>query len=158
MQRPARAILFAIAAIAVTAVQAPAEEYALVWNGPIDNGIAMRIPGFFVGSVGAGNMGVHLVVGDRSDWDSCTHRIDLGEIRRRGFDGEVDFDIGGLIEEPPFYAYFVRGGDHVVHATHEIFYTREDGRPVISIDTSGPGAPGQPRVVDPDQKRTNGSK
>ena len=135
-----------LAALAALPALGTAAEYVLVWNGPIDNGIEMRIPGFFAGAVGAANPGVHLVIGDRADWDSCAHRVDLGEIRRRGFDGWTEFDIGGLIETPPFYAFFVRGPDHAVHTTHEVFYTRPGGRPVIPLDAGPPGAPGQPRL------------
>ncbi len=109
------------------AVPGNAAEYALIWNGPIDNGIEIRIPGFFAGAVGRRQSG--RASGDRRSGrlGACTHRIDLGEIQRREFDGWVDLDIGGLIEEPPFYAFFVRGDDHLVHTPHEVFYTRVGG-------------------------------
>ncbi len=135
---------------AVLAVMLPAAalagEYALIWNGPIDNGIETRIPGFFAGSVGAANLGVHLVIGDRAQWEDCEFRLDLGEIQRRDYDGWVTLNIGGLIEQPPFYAFFVRGDDHLVHTPHEIFYSARSGRPVIEVDAGPPGQPGQPRI------------
>ncbi|MBE0564896.1 MAG: hypothetical protein IH621_02995 [Krumholzibacteria bacterium] len=139
---------FLLAALLSTLLPAAAvaAEYALIWNGPVDNGIETRIPGFFAGEVGAGNAGVHLVIGDAPAWEACTHRIDLGEIERRDYDGFVVLDIGGLIEQPPFYAYFVRGDDHQVHAPHEVFYTAGSGRPVIGVDAGPPGQPGQPVV------------
>ncbi len=142
-----RCFLWAVLLAAVLPAAAAAGEYARIWNGPVDNGIETRIPGFFAGSAGAANVGVHLVIGDQADWEACRFRIDLGEIRRRDFDGWVILDIGGLIEEPPFYAFFVRGDDHRVHTPHEVFYTARSGRPVIEVDAGGPGAPGKPTIA-----------
>ncbi|MFO7608547.1 MAG: hypothetical protein R6X35_05030 [Candidatus Krumholzibacteriia bacterium] len=138
-----RLLVVAALAAALLPVAASAAEYALIWNGPIDNGIETRIPGFFAGSVGAQNAGVHLVIGDAADWEACTHRIDLGEIRRQDYDGVVVLDIGGLIEQPPFYAFFVKGEDHLAHTPHEVFYTGRTGRPVIEVDADAPQAPGR---------------
>ena len=135
-----RRFLWAVLGAVILPAATLAGEYALIWNGPIDNGIETRIPGFFAGSVGAANVGVHLVIGDRAQWEDCEFRIDLGEIQRRDYDGWVVLNIGGLIEEPPFYAYFVRGDDPLVHTPHEILYSGRSRRPVIEVD-GGPSGP-----------------
>ena len=129
-------VVIALICLFLMASGAIADPFALSWTAPLENGIDMRIQGFFADPEAEANADVHLVVGNAAVWDSCGTRIDLGEIQRRGDDGWVVLDIGDLIHDLPCYAYFVRGDDHDVFPHHEITDSEQDLGP--------PGAAGQP--------------